>query len=1214
MEMNINKITKGIGRILLWILGIWMGLLLIVQIVLLPPIFTRIANNVTDGLLDADISFGRASGSVLRHFPRVSVTIEDLEITYPHERYDSVSKTGPQGHLLYSGCNQAADTLACVRKFSASVSLLSAISGNIKLPHIEIDSPRLFAHSYDQHHANWNIFGSEEIAEEVPEVQVVDTHENNSESAGDAESLNIILKKINITGNPTIVYTDSQDSLFAMITLSSFSFDGKVETAAIHKASASTRLEKLFVAGRYGADTLALELDRLTTQPKKDRMHIEIEANTFMATKAFGRMKVPVTFHTDLSMPEDPGMAISLRDIDASIAMIPAQGHLDVKLRYDRAIIDGQIDIIECKVQQILHDYLALFVPEAGNVQTDTEVTVKTSINGYYGYIDGTLPQVNVSLDIPDSEINYETFPARIQMGMNADFSMDPVGVMNTDIKRVRLHTYGLDLDAALSISDLTGEDPAMTINGNMQASLDSLRRFIPDSLGLNAQGSLSAELNGAIKMSELDIYQFSNASLEGGITGNNILVQMPQEGIDAKMHGLEIKLKPEFIKSRRNPGESYRLMGINGSLASADIAYQDAFSFEGKNISIGARNSADGSHDDPQNVQFVGGHVNAEMLLLNDSEGTSIKLDKTQNTFQMRPKRGQPTIPVLSLSNKNLRITYITDDNRIILTDSQIAAMASMNTIDRQRRREAFMDSLAKANPTIPRDSLMIHLRSQRASREVPTWMTDDSFKDSDIKIDLNETFKTYFKEWDIEANAGIRTGIFMTPYLPLRNILRGAYLSLNNNRVAIDSLKVMAGESEICAKGSVSGLRRFMLGRGNIHMDLNLYSTSVNADELLTAYTVGSQYEPAQSQTSSQMSNSDFFKQVTIDTVMVQQSERSLLVLPGNLNAKINIDATGIKYKDLDISSFGADMLIKERCAQLTNTSMRSNMGGFDLDAFYATKSANDIRTGFCLDIKDVTSERVVALMPEMGEVIPMIGSIKGLLNCEIAATASLDTAMNIIMPSVNGIARLSGQNLSISDDEVYTAVAKKLFFRNKKKGEMDNLLIEGHIKENRLEVFPFILKVDRYTLGLSGIQNMDMSYKHHISVLRSPLLLRLGLNISGPDYDNMKFRLGRAQYRVKNVPSFTAVIDQTKNELRSSIYNIFETGVDKTINNHDTHHLIIQHQNEIGYTNAAEMEMEELSEEDLKRLEQSENAENALEEAIAAAVVAVQEVLKK
>ena len=239
-------------------------------------------------------------------------------------------------------------------------------------------------------------------------------------------------------------------------------------------------------------------------------------------------------------------------------------------------------------------------------------------------------------------------------------------------------------------------------------------------------------------------------------------------------------------------------------------------------------------------------------------------------------------------------------------------------------------------------------------------------------------------------------------------------------------------------------------------------------------------------------------------------------------------------------------------------------------------------------------------------------MIGSIKGLLNCEIAATASLDTAMNILMPSVNGIARLSGQDLSISDDEVYTAIAKKLFFRNKKKGEMKSLLIEGSIKDNRMEVFPFILKVDRYTLGLSGIQNMDMSYKHHISVLRSPLLLRLGLTVSGPDYDNMRFRLGRALYRPRTIPSFSAVIDQTKEELRNSIYNIFETGIDHTINNHDTQSLITQHQNNIGYVNAAEVEMEELSEEDLRRLEQSENADNAIDEAIANAVIAVKKVL--
>ena len=1204
-DMKVNNITRRLGKILMWISGIWLGILLIVQIALLPSICTRIVNNVTDGMFDADISFGSVSGSVLRHFPRITFTIEDLEVTYPHERYDSIAKTGPQGHLLYSGCGETVDTLASVKRFSTSISLLSALSGNIKLPHIDIDSPRVFAHSYNEDTANWNIFGSGSAVEDIPEEQI--------EESADEESLNIILKNINITGNPEIVYTDSQDSLFALVSLKVLSFDGNFETNAIHKTSAKTNLEDLFIAGRYGADTLALGLDRLSTMQKSDKTHLEIEANTFLATKAFGRMKVPMIFKTDISIPEDLGIAISLSDIDASIATIPIDGYIDVKVHEDKALMDGQINITRCRVQHVLHEYLSLFMPEAAEIQTDTEVSIKTIISGDYNFITGTLPKVEVTMDIPDSEINYSSFPAKIQMGMNADFLMEPNGFMSADVRKARLHTYGLGLDAAFGISDITGADPRMTVNGDLRASLDSLRKFLPDSLNLTAKGEVAARLDGAIKMSELDIYQFSNASLEGSIKGTGLKVQMPDEAIDVKIDGLDIVLKPEHITSRRNPEETFRLMGITGNLASADVKYQDAFSFKGEKISIGARNSANDSNSDPQNIQFLGGHVNAGLLLLNDSEGNSIKLDDTKNSFQMRPKRGQPTIPVLSLSNQNLRITYITADNRIILTDSKIAAKASMNTLDRQRRREAFMDSLSKAHPGIPRDSLLIYLRSQRAAKAVPTWMKDDSFKDSDIKVDLNETFKTYFKEWDIEANAGIRTGIFMTPYFPLRNILRGAELSLNNNRVAIDSLKIVSGDSEICAKGSISGLRRVLLGRGDIQMNLSLYSSSVNADELLKAVSSGSNCSPDESTTSSEMSNSEFFKQVTTDTVSIEQSAApSLFVLPGNLNAKFDINASGIKYKDLDISSFCANMLIKERCAQLTQTSMRSNMGGFDLDAFYATKSINDIRTGFCLDIKDVTSERVIALMPELGEVIPMIGSIKGLLNCEIAATASLDTAMNILMPSVNGIARLSGQDLSISDDEVYTAIAKKLFFRNKKKGEMKSLLIEGSIKDNRMEVFPFILKVDRYTLGLSGIQNMDMSYKHHISVLRSPLLLRLGLTVSGPDYDNMRFRLGRALYRPRTIPSFSAVIDQTKEELRNSIYNIFETGIDHTINNHDTQSLITQHQNNIGYVNAAEVEMEELSEEDLRRLEQSENADNAIDEAIANAVIAVKKVL--
>jgi hypothetical protein len=1208
--MEAKKTAKLLGKIALWILGIWMGLLILVQIILSPAVLTRIINSLAGDYIDADVSFGKASVSVFSHFPKITLNLEDVEITYPHDRFDSLEQRSMQGALLYKGCGEVADTLASLRRMSASVSLLPLLTGNIKLPDIEIESPKVFAHYYDENHANWNIFGASEASSDSSADTADSTAPQSSES--EEESMNIIVKKIRITGRPQIVYTDSQDSLYALITTKSMSFDGNFETNALHKTLADARIDSLFIAGRYGKDTLAVGLDRLSLKERKHHMNMQINAKTFMATEAFGRMMVPIEFRSDISIPEDPGIAVSLKNIAADIATIPASGNLDIKMREDRILTEGKIDITQCKIETILHKYLAQFIPELSQVRTDTEVSATVTISGYYGYDNGVMPEVKVDISVPDSKIDYSTFPEKIYLGMNAKFQMDTTGVMNTDITKARIHTYGLQLDARGQMHDMTADDPEIGLHGNMRASLDSLRRFLPDSLNMTASGSLEAVVDGTLRMSHMDIYQFSKAAIEGSITGSGIAIQMPDDTIDIKMDGLDIRLAPEQITSRRDPSRTFRLMGLTGKLAMADINYKDVMVFQGKDIDFGAKNSADEQQNE-ENVSYLGGRFNAEMMQLDDSEGTSIKLEKTKNSFQMRPKRGQPSIPVLALKNKNQRITYITTDNRVILTDSEISAEAAMNTIDRKRRREAYLDSLANIYPEVPRDSLFRHMRTLRTAQPMPSWMAEEDFKSSDIKVDLNETIKKYYREWDIKGNAGIRTGIIMTPYLPLRNILRGASLSLTNNRVAIDSLKMKAGESELCAKGSINGLRRVMLGNGNIQMDMDISSSSLNADELLKAYTIGSQYESDDTKPTEELTNAEFFKQVTTDTVRTAAaSTASLFVIPGNINADITLNTSGIKYKDLNISSFTADMLIKERCAQLTGTSMRSNMGGFDLDAFYVTRSKEDIRAGFCLDVKDVTSERVIGLMPEIGEVIPMIGSIKGLLNCEIAATAALDTTMSIVMPSVNGILRMSGKDLSISDDEVYTSVAKMLMFRNKRKGQIDDLQIEGTIKDNTIEVFPFILKVDRYTLGLSGVQNMDMSYKHHVSVLRSPLLIRLGLNISGPDYDHMKFKLGKALYRAKKVPSFTAVIDQTKNDLRYSIYNIFETGIDNTLQKRDIQTLITQHQNSIGYTNAADMEMEELSEEEMGKLENSESAESVIEEAMAAAVIAVQEVL--
>jgi hypothetical protein len=204
-----------------------------------------------------------------------------------------------------------------------------------------------------------------------------------------------------------------------------------------------------------------------------------------------------------------------------------------------------------------------------------------------------------------------------------------------------------------------------------------------------------------------------------------------------------------------------------------------------------------------------------------------------------------------------------------------------------------------------------------------------------------------------------------------------------------------------------------------------------------------------------------------------------------------------------------------------------------------------------------------------------------------------------MNIIMPSINGVMRISGEDLSISDNDMFRTLAQKLLFRNKKEGIIDKMTVEGLIKDNVVEIFPFVLKVDRYTLAMSGIQNLDKSFKYHVSVLRSPFLIRLGIDLSGSDFDHMKFRIGKAKYKNTKVPVFSTVIDDTKINLVSSIKGIFEKGVEAAIQENEMQKAINEHKANINYVSAVDQKLEALTEEEQQQMEADEQAEAVKEQ---------------
>ena len=1187
--MKNTKYVRIAGKIILWTFAVLFVLMAVLQLILISPLPTKVINRMADALVDGEMSFGKVEVSIMKRFPNIGVSLKDFSITYPSDRFDESEKAGVQGLLMWRGCAEEADTLASFDRFSAYMNIFRLAAGTIKVKEIEMIKPRFFLHKYADGASNLDI------------LKFISTDEQEAETTLPP----MLIGKMDFEERPVIVYTDCNDTLFAQINLRHLNFDGLIDTKDFSHSKIGFNLDSMSVAGRLGRDTLALRVDRFRIEEHEKHLELSAMAKTFAATRTYGRMMIPVGIQAGFSFPQDSVTAVSVSHFDLDVASIKLHGSSDVRFHKDSLWTDSRIMIHECSLDSLLKQIVRPFIPETEKISTDALLSAEVMVKGGYVYESGRIPELKINLKIPNSEIIHSDLPKSVELSLDASAGTDERRKINASINNVEINTAGLGLFAKGSIQDVLADDPRMGIDGRFKADLSALAaNFIPDSLGIIAKGSMEGKIRGNARLSQLNIYRFSQATLEGEACCQGLEVSSPSDSVYMMVNDLDMNIGPEIRSRRNDASQKIRLLAVTGKVDSTYIRYKNSFEVKGQDVTLTMKNSSNSKGTiDSTAINPLSFSVIAKTLSIKDAVSTSIALNETENRVILLPKKEHKEIPVMRVTSRNKRIFFKSTANRAILTDANIKVMAGMNTVERKQRLAARLDSLAKVYPDIPRDSLFAHARAMRQTKEVEAWMKEQDFVKKDPDLRLDQAFAKYYREWDLDGSMNVRTGILMTPYFPLRNLLKGCYVSFDNDRITIDSLGFASGESRMAAKGSLTGIRRTLLGRRNsmLNLDVDITSDGMNANELLRAYSAGSNYVAPESGKLEDVSDSEFLKMVTSEGAKEQENEAALIVVPGNIKADISFDASNIIYSDLIVEKATSRLLMKERCIQMTDTKAITNAGEISMDAFYSTRSKKELKTGFDINFKDITAEKVIALMPAVDSLLPMLKSFRGLLNCEVAATSDLDTNMNIVMPSINGVMRIHGDDLTISDSEMFTALAKKLMFKNKTTGFIDNMTVEGIIRNNTLEVFPFVLQMDRYTLAMSGLQNLDMSFKYHVSVLKSPFLFRIGINLTGDDFDNMKFRIGKALYKNTNVPVFTSVIDDTKINLLNSIRGIFEKGVEAALAESEKQQEIIeQEKDKLGFENAANMELEPLSEKEQKQMEAEAEAEEAAEKA--------------
>ncbi|MDD6254328.1 MAG: hypothetical protein PUA96_09825 [Bacteroidales bacterium] len=1151
------------------IASIWLLALVAVQVLLRPNVLKSIADKYIKEYVDANVEIGEISVSVFRSFPNLVVDISGVNVTYPHSRYASYDSIGVDGKLRHAGRGQAGiDTLASFNGLRLSVNYLSAIFGQIHINEASLDRPRIFAHYYGDGQANWNILKNISVSETGDTAVTVLPP--------------VAVNRIALTGRPAVVYTDCPDTIFTAAFFSKMYFHGRLHSRNSARNKLGLRLDSLFVSGRLPKDTLIVAMDHFSVEEDDGTMKFDASARAYAGMSSYGRLVVPLAISGDLSMPKEEVPSFVLRNLRTDVATVSMTGEADVKLYSDSTYVRAEASVDRCSVNDLVHFFGKNFFPESEKLQTNAEVTLTALCDGHYNQSRGTLPELVAEVVVPRSYIRYPGIPdGSLQLDINANTDKD--GRLDISLDDMCFIFAGVDLDATGSASDLLGDDPLFSVNAKAEADLDSLSTFLPDSLDLTVRGTVNAALKGSVRASQLTPQDFYRASLDGYVRTDELVLSAPSDSVYLWAGSPSIGIAT--VKNKLDTGIKIgeRILAMNAGIDSLYAEIGDGMKVRMSGLGLVAQSASKAYTESYGKERFpVLGQIDMSRLFVSGADSLFLGTIGMNGTFKYSYRtKGDMMTPLMNLSANISRVFGRYGENKAGFRDAGLTASAVMTTFERNERRDHILDSLQRVYPGVPRDSLF---KKAFAGRRRQTEVKSSDFNDWSLSKDLSRTLSKYLREWNLKGDLNIKDGMLITPYFPLRNRIEDFRFTADNEKVLLHNLTFAPGKSDVSARGELTGLRQAVAGRAPMKLDLKITSNSIDANELLAAYSTGSRYVPSNAGSANDQALDDesFMAEVAANEVEVAaDSSFALIVVPANVEATVSLEGNEINYSDLNIDWFASDIVMKNRCLQITNTVATSNMGDIYFEGFYSTRSKKDITTGFDLNLADITADKVVQLFPVVDTIMPMLTSFKGQLDCEIAATTDLDTNMNILTPTMNGVLKIKGREVALEDSPEFRKLAKMLMFKDKKFGKVGDMSVSGIVSDNRLEIFPFVLNVDRYVLAMSGLQQFDQTFTYHVSVIKSPLPFRFGINLFG-NFDKWKFKIGKAKYKNTNVPVFSAVIDTVQMNLVNSIHNIFTKGVDIAVqSNNQLTSTVEVRKSELGYDSGAGLDSLDVSE---------------------------------
>ena len=218
---------------------------------------------------------------------------------------------------------------------------------------------------------------------------------------------------------------------------------------------------------------------------------------------------------------------------------------------------------------------------------------------------------------------------------------------------------------------------------------------------------------------------------------------------------------------------------------------------------------------------------------------------------------------------------------------------------------------------------------------------------------------------------------------------------------------------------------------------------------------------------------------------TEAAAEEPMEVVEIPGNIDFEMNSHLAAIHMDSLDITQLNGKIIIRNQKMSLENTSLNMLDGKLTATGFYETSNATAPTFDFDMNIQQFDVQRTVTTFNTVEDMAPLFKGATGKFSTSLKIKGTLNEKMEPNYDLLYGNGNLQTHDVVVKSFKALEKVADQLKKEELKQIDMKNVNITYEIKEGKVFLKPFDVKVGNINTSISGWNSFDQTLEYNMDI---------------------------------------------------------------------------------------------------------------------------------